>query len=49
MISNSIKYKKSAEASPYIRFVTELDKTKGEIKLTIRDNGIGVKPFTLYL
>lgn len=45
IISNSIKYKKSCLENPKI--IIRTIKDKKEIKLIIRDNGIGVKPFDL--
>lgn len=47
IISNSIKYKKVNEESPLIRFSAEQDEVSGDIKLIIRDNGIGIKAYDL--
>lgn len=45
--SNSIKYKDREEVNPFITLFTNIDKESGNIILTIRDNGIGVKPYDL--
>ncbi|SHH68882.1 Signal transduction histidine kinase [Clostridium collagenovorans DSM 3089] len=47
IISNSIKYKKANEESHFIIFSAEQDEISGDIKLIIRDNGIGIKAYDL--
>lgn len=47
IISNSIKYKKVNEENSFIRFSAEQDEISGDIKLIIRDNGIGIKAYDL--
>lgn len=45
IISNSIKYKNTDSSNPYINLSAE--ETDKAIILTIRDNGMGVKPYDL--
>ncbi|MEF9951063.1 MAG: sensor histidine kinase [Clostridium sp.] len=45
IISNSIKYKDTSQNSSYISIFSVED--GNQIKLTIRDNGIGIKPYDL--
>lgn len=47
VLSNSIKYRDREEVNPFITLITNTDKESGNIILTIRDNGIGVKPYDL--
>lgn len=47
IISNAIKYKKQGEHPSFIMFLADNDPIKDEIRLTIRDNGIGIKPYDL--
>lgn len=47
VISNSIKYRKAEEINPFINLSTGIAKESGDIILTIRDNGIGVKTYDL--
>lgn len=46
IISNAIKYKKQGENPSFIMFLADND-PMNDIRLTIRDNGIGVKPYDL--
>lgn len=46
-MSNAIKYQSKEEASSFIHISTHHDKINNQIKLTIRDNGIGVKSYDL--
>lgn len=46
-MSNAIKYQKGEEANSFIHFSTYHDKINNQIKLIIRDNGIGVKFYDL--
>lgn len=43
ILSNSIKYRDIENENPFISLITDIDKENENIKLTIRDNGIGVK------
>lgn len=47
VISNAIKYQKSQENGSLIHVSTTIDESARTIRLTIRDNGIGVKPYDL--
>lgn len=45
VLSNSIKYKEIGESNSFITMYTKVNEKSGDIILTIRDNGIGVKSY----
>lgn len=47
VVSNAIKYQKQQVTDAYIQFEATQDIGSHAIRLTIRDNGIGVKPYDL--
>lgn len=47
VMSNSIKYTNREESTPFISIFTDNHNKNQYIKLTIRDNGIGIKPYDL--
>lgn len=47
ILSNSIKYIDKEKGQPFITLFTKVDKNHGNIKLIIRDNGIGANSYDL--
>ena len=47
VMSNAIKYQKPEETNAYIHFLAYQDENSHVVRLTIRDNGIGVKSYDL--
>ena len=47
VFSNAVKYKKYNGCSSFIMIYARYEENGGQIRLTIRDNGIGIKPYDL--